>query len=329
MNRFLKTVFLAISLALALNSALTVFAASDIESLRQYEKKITYVADLEHGLFDDDPNWDLLNEVNVSEGAFYGFPVSASGEYGIGFKHRTGGIGKTVIAACIKIPEEKSGVIISLRLSDYTDSRKEPKGIRIWLGAGGETGLYDPVSRKLAAQNTGYSFSEGRKIYVEDDADANVITVYVDDAGQKVKTMECVIGERKAELRYEKAELTPLTLEYGYDVYKDGYISLTSGVMKTYFSDISVTLTAYSAEAYQETAETVIGKGDAGGNDEDKQNGQNEGEVADSGAIAAKNDLKRAARRNVIIFSCIAAALLISAAVVAAALARTNKKEER
>ena len=303
MKRIIKSVILAISLMLAVIVALPAFAASDQNSSGQYGKTITYKVDLEHGLFDKDPDWDLLHEVNVSDGAIYGFPTAACGEYGIGFKHRTPGAGKTVISASVKIPEGKSSAMISLRLTDYTDSRREPKGIRIWLGADGTIGLYDPGSRRLAVQNTGYTFSEGRKIYVEDDAGENVITVYVDDAGQKVKAAECVIRERKAEIRYENTELTPLTVEYGYEIYKDGYISLTSGVMKTYFSDISVTLTTCSAEVYHKTA--------------------------DSDVRAAQNSFRQTVLKRVIIFACIAGVLLIGAVVIIAALVKTDKKKRK
>ncbi len=52
---------------------------------------------------------------------------------------------------------------------------------------GSACGIADPVYRRVVTEETGYSFSEGIEIYLEDDADANVITVSFGDGGRKVK----------------------------------------------------------------------------------------------------------------------------------------------
>ena len=205
-----------------------------------------YIPDLNGGISDHDPDWELLHTAYAEGGKLTGSVMTESGLFGIGFKHKTSGRGTTVITADITVPVpegNKSGFVeIALRLNDFTDNKTEKKGVRIGVDGSGQIGIAASSGRKFTSQKTRFTFAEGRKIYIEDNADTNVITVYVDDAGEKVKVADCVISGRNVTMYYAEGGLPSVMAGYSYDIYPDGYISITSGARYVSVSDISVKL---------------------------------------------------------------------------------------
>ena len=318
-NKIRRTVpaaLLAVFIALTL---LRPFPAVRAAEKAEYVRYVTYVLDLEKGIGQDDGNWAELFEVYYTNGEMIGFGLSDSGVFGLGFRHKTPGKGKTAISARVRIPENKIGyVAFGLRLADYTDVRTERKGIMICVDVKGRLGVYDPGARTPVFRETGFSFAEGRKIYLEDDADANVITVSVDDGGNRILLAECVIDEagRSVTMDFPDGRTEPLTVHYWYDLYRDGYISMTTGIGNTGFSDVAVTLPCYSREPYEEPAMTVFG-------------GENVSGIRHSGAPSEeKPSVDYGALARMILSGVLGLALAALAAVAAIKLIKTGRAEK-
>ena len=231
----------------------------------QYEKRTTYVADFENGIDQNDQYWDLLYNAYITGGKLAGTSISESGYYGIGFRKRTPGRGTIVISAEVTIPEaenNKNGFLeFGLRLGDYTDNKTERKGIRVCVEGGGKIGIISALGKVISCQQTKYTFTEGRRIYIEDNADTNIITVFVDDAGQKVRVAECTIQENMAFMEYPDEGLETVTVNYDHEIHREGYIALNTDGKGVYISSLSVTLPSFSTTPYAQAEETIIGSG--------------------------------------------------------------------
>ena len=259
----------AFMLAIMLAAMLPVFSRASLTQPEHgggdnavYEKRITYVADIKGGIKETDANWDTINEVFYGGGELNGACLSEAGVYGIGFRHKTPGRGISTVGATVRFDSVKPGyAMFALRTDDYTDILREEKGIFLCVNEEGSLGIADPVYRRVVTEETGYSFAEGREIYLEDDADANVITVSFGDGGRKVKIADCVIdgGGRSAVMRFEGEAAKELKVDFRHEIFRDGYVSVTSNVGKVYFSNVSVTLPSYSAVPPREPEETVFG----------------------------------------------------------------------
>lgn len=309
-----------IGLAVLIAAAAVSFLPAGAEgNAQQYEKITTYIADLESGIANDDNNWDLLFDAYISGGKITGNCGSESGFYGAGFRHKTSGRGIAAISANISIPEGRKGFVqFGLRLDDYMCSGGEKKGLFICVNASGQLGLLNVSGKKVNAKDTGYSFTEGRQVYIEDNASDNVITVYFDNGGQKVKVAECVIAESTATLRFEDDSIAPVEVKYGQTIYRDGYVSVTSQAAGANISALSVSLPSYSSEPYAAAEETVVGGAKANAN-------AGQGESAESSDDTAQK--KSVVNSDFILYLIISAVMLAVIVFVSIVLARTKKKE--
>lgn len=267
-----------------------------------------FVADFEAGISNDDPDWDLLYTAYSKEGKLTGFALSESGVYGIGFRHKTPGNGVAALAFKLSVPAPEDNknayVEIALRLNDYTDGKAEKKGFRICVDGAGQFGLIASSGKRFTAQQTKYTFAEGRMIYVEDDADANIVTVYVDDAGAKVKAAECVVNGQTVTMSFADGGPAPIKVDYGYEIYRDGYISITTGAKDMAVSELSVTLPGYYAASDDDPEATT----DASANE------------------PARNAGKKRVNAKLIIYGIAAAVLLAAVIVLGVMLGKTAKR---
>ncbi|MBO4327420.1 MAG: hypothetical protein J5950_09125 [Clostridia bacterium] len=261
MKNKVKTMLIALLTTLLLTCLFPAPAAGTNET-QEYERTTTYIADLESAAKGADANWDGLHEVYYDERGLYGLNISEAAIYGIGFRHKTPGRGKTVICANVTIPAEKDGyVAFALRQADYTDIAEERKGLRICFDSAGRLGLIGDNGRSMLMGEAVCSFEEGRTVRIEDDEDANIITVSIDDGGRTVKAAECVIDEaaRTATMIFSDGAYGNIVAEYGYEICRYGYISITSRIRSVFFNDVSVTLPSFSSEPYGKTSGTVRG----------------------------------------------------------------------
>ena len=261
-SRIVPVLAMALALSVVLSLMLSPRTAR-AEEAQEYVKNTTYIAGLESGIEPDDRNWELLYDAVSKDGKISGSAASESGIYGVGFKHKTPGRGTSVISADITVPEaknDKTGFVeIALRLNSMTDGRLDKKGFRICIEGGGKIGILYASANKKRSQQTKYTFTDGRKIYIEDNADENVITLFVDDAGQKVKVAECVIDGQRVTMFYADEGLEPVSTDFGFDIYRDGFVSITDDAQGMYISDLSVTVPSFSSVPYASAEEIVSG----------------------------------------------------------------------
>jgi len=239
---------LALAVLLALmNTAVPLWAEQETGDggLTVDENGTTFIPDLEAGISGSDPDWDLLFDSYTFEGSITGTALTDAGVYGVGFKHKTPGYGVTSVSAKITVPGEKKYVQLGLRLNDYTDMDTEKKGIRVCVGSDGQLGLLSANGKTVNSRDTGYSFASGRMLYLEDDADRNVITVFTEENGSKIKLAECAIEGRKATLKFADSRLEPVEVDYSHDIYADGYISITTSALNVSITALSISVPAF------------------------------------------------------------------------------------
>jgi len=135
-------------------------------------------------------------------------------------------------------------------------------GIRVYINSKGEIGLkFSGTSQDLTTRATGFSFAEGRNVYITDDAENNVITVYFDDNGTRVKVAEVAINRGTATLTPADTTLTAVTKNYGYNIYTDGYISITTDGADVLIGELMATVQTFSNKAFARAVDTIVGGG--------------------------------------------------------------------
>ncbi|MBQ4065034.1 MAG: hypothetical protein IJD10_02925, partial [Clostridia bacterium] len=229
----------------------------------QYSKDITYIADLDAGIAKNDLNWDLLYDAYSDNGVIYGTATNESGIYGVGFRHATYGRGKSEISFKLTIPDYVTEYVsVAMRLNSYHDLAVDQTGIRVYINSKGEIGLkFSGTSQDLTTRATGFSFAEGRNVYITDDAENNVITVYFDDNGTRVKVAEVAINRGTATLTPADTTLTAVTKNYGYNIYTDGYISITTDGADVLIGELMATVQTFSNKAFARAVDTIVGGG--------------------------------------------------------------------
>ncbi|MBO4327422.1 MAG: hypothetical protein J5950_09135 [Clostridia bacterium] len=239
-TRFAAAVLTAALLACSFPAAL----AAGPEETEQSENTAMYAFDPADNVHQYERDWDLLYDAYINGGVINGYAVTESTTYGFGFRHAAAGSGTSSISFKIKMPEGKTAkyVQIGIRLNDYTDVPSEQKGLFICVNSEGKLGIPAVKGSRIEGQLTGYSFVDGRKICVEDDADANAVTVYFEDGGEMVKIARLGIDGGRVTVNYENETLSPVTVDYGREIYKSGYISVYAMTVNTVFTDVSVTL---------------------------------------------------------------------------------------
>ena len=185
------------------------------------------------------------------------------------------------------IPEASVGkVAVALRLNDYMDVEDEQTGLRLYLDKDGKIGLkYVGDSNSVTYRATGLNFYEYRAVYIEDDTDTNTIKVYFDNDNQ-VKTLVATVTIADGVVTLNPAvpgqdgnPQTAITREYGYNIYRDGYISLaTLQAYDTQIDNLSITVPCYSTVAFAEDEKPDDNKPDDNNKDDDK--------IADTSASA-------------------------------------------
>ena len=322
----IRTVLAAVIAAVSIAAAgIALSLTAGAEATQQYEKRTTYVADLENGIDLSDSNWDLLYDARIADGKLSGTAQSESGYYGIGFRRRTTGRGTTVISADVKIPEaanNKNGFLeFGLRLGDYTDNKIEKKGIRVCVEGGGKIGIIASLGKVISCQKTEYTFTEGRRIYIEDNADTNVITVFVDDGGQKVRVAECTVLGKVATMEYADAGLEAVTVEYDHEIQRAGYIALNTDEKQLEISALSVTVPSFSPVPYAVSEETVVGGGTIA---DDGQGGQDD--WSGQTGVNVKEDPGRFGDFNAMLIVYPVIALLLASVIVFSAVKLAKRR---
>ena len=212
-----------------------------------YCKRFTYLQDFAKDITVDNPNWDTLFNAYVQDGALVGMPSDESGVYGIGFRHSTYGRGTSELSFSLKIPEyTEEYVAIALRLNDYYDVASEQTGLRLYVNKDGRIALkFAGASDTLTYRETGYSFENARRVLVSDDADRNVITLsFADDNGQLQKVADFTVADGTVTMSPVSGER--VTKFYGYNIYRDGYMSVTTAGYDVELTDMKLVLPVYS-----------------------------------------------------------------------------------
>ena len=265
-------------------------STSDIPTISKdpYSKVFTYIADLEKGIAADDKNWDLLFDARVEDGKIIGSPSDESGIYGAAFRRRTSGVGTSDFNFKLLIPNYVDDYVsVALRLNDYYDIAADQTGLRIYINKDGRVGLkFAGTSETVTYVETGYSFTEGRNIYVSDNADTNTVTLYFDVNGTKTKIADFAINNGTVVMTPAADPANTITKFYGYNIYYDGFWSVTTSGYDVEISAIETVIPRFSKVAFDTDAETVIGGGDkteksdndnTGGGDKPGDGGNNSG----------------------------------------------------
>ena len=241
-------------------------STSDIPTISKdpYSKVITYIADLKKGIAGDDKNWDLLFDARVEDGKIIGSPSDESGIYGAAFRRRTSGCGTSEFNFKLLIPSYVDDyVAIALRLNDYFDIAADQTGLRIYINKDGRVGLkFAGSSETVTYVETGYNFTEGRNVYVSDNADTNVVTLYFDVNGTKTEIAQFAIQDGTVVMTPAADPANTITKFYGYNIYYDGFWSVTTSGYDVEIGTIEAVIPRFSKVAFDAEAETVIGGGD-------------------------------------------------------------------
>ena len=321
MGNRLKKLILAVLTAAVLASSCFAPAAS-AEERKEYVKHTTYVTDPEKGVQNGDRNWDLLFDAYSEGGSIGGYAATESGWFGVGFRRPSPGRGTVTVSFDLKMPEGKTAkyVQVGLRLGDYTDTPAELKGFYVCVNSIGKLGLSSANGKKVEGQETGYPFTEGRKVYIEDNADLGEVTVYFEDQGNKVEAARCRIDGSTVTMEYADGSLSPVSVDYRHEIHKDGYISVLSASLGSVLSGISVTLPSYSFTEFDNSEETVVGSGDrvADEGNTDENSGAPKDNTANS---------RSGSRTGLLIGLGAAGAVLIAAAAAAAVMLVKGKKK--
>jgi hypothetical protein len=301
--------------------ATSFFAAARAEERKEYVKHTTYVTDPEKGVRNGDRNWDLLFDAYSEGGSIGGYAATESGWFGVGFRRPSPGRGTVTVSFDLKMPEGKTAkyVQVGLRLGDYTDTPAELKGFYVCVNSIGKLGLSSANGKKVEGQETGYPFTEGRKVYIEDNADLGEVTVYFEDQGNKVEAARCRIDGSTVTMEYADGSLSPVSVNYRHEIHKDGYISVLSSGLGTVLSELSVTLPSYSFTEFENDTETVVGSGaDEAEGDAGNESGASKNDTSDT---------RSGSRTGLLIGLGAAGAVLIATAAVAAVMLVKGKKK--
>ena len=257
------------------------------DTWKDQQKDFTYNIDFEQEWDSQNEDWDLLFGGEIYDSYLGGQPIGETESYGIGFRHGTSGMGINRMKFDLLIPEASVGkVAVALRLNDYMDVEDEQTGLRLYLDKDGKIGLkYVGDSNSVTYRATGLNFYEYRAVYIEDDTDTNTIKVYFDNDNQ-VKTLVATVTIADGVVTLNPAvpgqdgnPQTAITREYGYNIYRDGYISLaTLQAYDTQIDNLSITVPCYSTVAFAEDEKPDDNKPDDNNKDDDK--------IADTSASA-------------------------------------------
>ncbi len=280
-------------------------STSDIPAIEKdpHCKTYTYIADLGKGIKNDDKNWDLLFDARVENGKIVGSPSCESGIYGVAFKRRTSGCGTSELNFALRIPSYVDEYVsIALRLNDYYDIAADQTGLRIYINKDGRVGLKFAGSSEIVTYvETGYSFTETRNVYVCDNADTNTVSLYFDVNGTKTKIADFAIAKGTVVMTPTADSANIITKFYGYNIYPDGFWSVSTAGFDVEISDIQAVIPRYSKAAFDVAAETVIGGGDKTVVPEDNAGDKNEGNNNTGNKVensTAKNPNKGASQGN-------------------------------
>ena len=220
-----------------------------------YSKDLTFVQDFENEITTDDLDWDCLFDARAEGGVLVGSPSDESGIYGIALRHKTYGRGTTQLSFRLNIPEYTSEYVsIALRLNDYYDIAAEQTGFRIYVNRDGRVGMkFAGSSDMVTYVETGYSFVGGRNVYVSDDAETNVITLSFDnDQGVKTTVATFTVDRGNVTMTTPGENGRTISKFYGYNIYRDGYMSITTDGFDVTLDDLKVVTPIYSSVKFAE-----------------------------------------------------------------------------
>lgn len=100
---------------------------------------------------------------------------------------------------------------------------------------------------------TGYSFVGGRNVYVSDDAETNVITLSFDnDQGVKTTVATFTVDRGNVTMTTPGENGRTISKFYGYNIYRDGYMSITTDGFDVTLDDLKVVTPIYSSVKFAE-----------------------------------------------------------------------------
>ena len=122
----------------------------------------------------------------------------------------------------------------------------EQTGLRLYVNKDGRIALkFAGTSDTLTYRETGYSFENARQVLVSDDADRNVITLsFADDNGKLQKVADFTVADGTVTMDPVSGER--VTKFYGYNIYRDGYMSVTTAGYDVELTDMKLVLPVYS-----------------------------------------------------------------------------------
>lgn len=186
-----------------------------------------YATDFSSAVKGDDPDWFVNESVDFSNG----YLTALSGHSYFAFKHKpSASLVKIGVDLCANRPgvQANDAGYIALRLNAYDDQFAAVGQNGIWLTfQNGKVGIIDtwPTVRLF---DSGFDFSVPRKVYVEDDQAQNIITVYVDEDGEKALAFTVAVTNYRDVTVSDRNGNVKINTTFSYDIPEKGHIALWS-----------------------------------------------------------------------------------------------------
>ena len=185
-----------------------------------------YTQDFSEPISANDPDWTINEMADTSKG--YLTATGSQHPY-VAIKHKAKA---DVVTVTVDLKANRPGAIpndsgyIALRLPKYDDQFAAVGQNGIWLTFQcSRVGIINGWPN-ITLFESGFDFTKTRTVTVEDNQKENVISVYVDEGGDKTLVFRVAITDSKSVTVTDKDGAEKITTKFGYDIPENGYVAV-------------------------------------------------------------------------------------------------------
>ncbi|MBE6697171.1 MAG: hypothetical protein E7581_01480 [Ruminococcaceae bacterium] len=185
-----------------------------------------YTQDFSNPISANDPDWTINEMADTSKG--YLTATGSQHPY-VALKHKAKA---EVVTVTVDLKANRPGAIpndsgyIALRLPKYDDQFAAVGQNGIWLTFQcSRVGIINGWPN-ITLFESGFDFTKTRTVTVEDNQTDNIISVYVDEGGDKTLVFRVAITDSKNVTVSDKNGAEQINAKFGYDIPKNGYVAV-------------------------------------------------------------------------------------------------------
>lgn len=199
-----------------------------------------------------DDIWEL-NSGQIIDGALTN---TTGGLYGLRFNKRVADTGKHQIEFDLQSATEDDSpwmtAYVGLRMKTYTSQASDTDGL--WLAfKNNKIGIRTDAWPQTGYIEVPFSFSQSRRVFLEDDKDSNIVSIHVaDDQGNKTFVGQVrIVGQTITLYSADDLQNPKVTSQAGYTIENSGFIGWwVHNIPNVVFDNVSVTMKEYTKPPY-------------------------------------------------------------------------------